>query len=85
MYSLSVDFNQILCETDKEIASLSIRNSFILSEINTNPKTSKILNDSVEILRSFVKFYISDKVSSSELPDIHRFLFFFLTENLTMF
>lgn len=73
LHSITVHFQQTVHKKHAEIALLSNKNSHLISEINKRSEKHKILSEAIQILRSLVKFYISDKIHSQELPNIHNF------------
>ena len=72
-YLYSSAFN--LQKKEEVIVTLKARNEHLLSEKNKPTVVSNhhILNEAFKILKKFIKIYISDRISSPGLPDIHSF------------
>jgi hypothetical protein len=52
---------------------LYTKNAALISENNRKTQKHEILNEAVEILRPYIKTYVSNKISSNEPPNIHNF------------
>ncbi|CAC5366291.1 unnamed protein product [Mytilus coruscus] len=73
LHTMTVNFYSTLNEKNEEVTKLIYNNKKLISEKNTKMTNHKILDKAVQILRTFVKQYTSEKSLLTELPDIKNF------------
>ncbi|CAC5370957.1 unnamed protein product [Mytilus coruscus] len=73
LHTMTVNFYSTLNEKNEEVTKLIYNNKKLISEKNTKMTNHEILDEAVQILRTFVKQYTSEKSLLTELPDIKKF------------
>ena len=73
IHSILVEFNSNIKAKASENEKLRVENEKLMSEKNRKMPNHEILNEATKILRVLVKHYVSGKISSNNLPDIHSF------------
>ncbi|CAC5377131.1 unnamed protein product [Mytilus coruscus] len=73
LHTMTVNFYSTLNEKNEEVTKLIYNNKKLISEKNTKMTNHEILDKAVQILRTFVKQYTSEKSLLTELPDIKNF------------